>query len=94
MALKIKNFKMENGIEVKNVYAKITIAGTNKESANVRLSYFVDAEQTRPFYEHEYVFQPDMTDEGKNLWKQGYEYLKNHPDFAGAEDILEDGQHV
>ena len=91
MAFKI-NKTMENGITVNNAYAKIVSAGVSHDSANVRVAYFVDETQKVPFYQHEYIFAPDMNDNGKNLWKQAYEFLKVHPDFAGAEDILEDGQ--
>lgn len=88
------NKTMENGITVNNAYAKIISAGTNKINANIRVAFYVNNQQVTPFYQHEYVFQPDMTDAGENLWKQGYEYLKTHSDFVGAVDVLEDGQHA
>lgn len=90
----IKTIKMQNGLAVKGAYVRIISAGTDKIWANIRVGFFVTKNNEVPFYEHEYVFTPNMTDEGANLWKQGYEYLKNHPDFAGAEDILEDGQQA
>lgn len=86
MALKITK-KMDNGIVVENAYAKIVSAGTSKESTNIRVAYYVDPMQTVPFYEHEYVFKPDMTDNGENLWKQGYKYLKTMSDFEEAKDV-------
>ena len=85
MALKITK-KMDSGIVVKDAYVKIVSAGSSKTSTNIRLAYYVDSKQEVPFYEHEYVFKPDMTTEGKNLWEQGYEYLKTLPEFEEAED--------
>lgn len=86
MALKITK-KMDNGIIVENAYAKIISAGSSKESTNIRVAYYVDSTQEKSFYEHEYVFKPNMTDNGENLWKQGYEYLKTLPEFKNAENI-------
>lgn len=93
MALKITK-TMDNGITVNDAYVKIVSCGTNKGSANIKVAFYVNQNQEKSFYEHIYVFTPDMTDNGVNIWKQGYEYLKNHPDFEGAEDILEDGQQA
>lgn len=93
MALKL-NYTMKNGISVNNAYAKIVSAGTDKKWANIKVAYFVDKTQTIPFHQHEYIFKPDMTDKGVNLWKQGYAHLKTLDDFAGAVDVLEDGQQA
>lgn len=85
MALKITK-KMDNGIVVADAYAKIVSAGSSKTSTNIRVAFYVDPKQEVPFYEHEYVFKPNMTNKGKNMWKQGYEYLKTLPEFEEAED--------
>lgn len=93
MAMKM-TYKLDNGLIVPDAYIKIISAGTDKTCANVTIGVYVSEEQTEPVYTHAYIFAVDMTDNAKNIWKQGYDYLKSLPKFADAEDILEAGQHA
>jgi hypothetical protein len=95
MALQ-KNFTLNNGLEVPNAYIKIETLSSTKESATARIGVYVSKEkiQNGSVYEQYRIFTPDFTDEADNLWKQCYKYLKSLPEFAGAEDILEDGQQA
>lgn len=93
MAFKM-NVKMNNGITVNDAYVKIFNAGTDKNWANITVAYYVNKDMEESFYQHAYVFRANMQDGAENLWKQGYEHLKTLPEFADAEDTLEDGQHA
>jgi hypothetical protein len=83
---------MDNGLEVPNAYIKIISVGTDKTYANATIGVYVNEEQEEPVYTHAYVFGVDMTDNAKNVWKQGYDYLKSLPKFADAVDVLEENQ--
>jgi hypothetical protein len=93
MAMKM-TYKLDNGLIVPDAYIKIISAGTDKTYANVTIGVYVSEEQIEPVDTHAYIFAVDMTDNAKNIWKQGYEYLKSLDKFADAIDVMEEGQQA
>ncbi|UAK17547.1 hypothetical protein [Sporolactobacillus terrae] len=39
-----------------------------------------------------FQYVPDINDDAKNNFKQGYEFIKTQPGFENAIDVLEEGQ--
>jgi hypothetical protein len=93
MALQ-KTFISVHGIEIPNAYIRIDEQSGRVESINIRVRFYVSKElcdQNYPWIEEKlYSFVPDVSEGAPNNIKQGYEYLKTLPEFAGAIDILED----
>lgn len=81
------NFK---GIPLTNAYFQVTDFSGDKELLRFGVNTYAtrggDALQG-DIYQCAY----DLTS-GKNALCQAYEYLKTLPEFAGATDVLEDGQ--
>lgn len=85
MALKL-NVKLENGLFVTDAYCKIEQLEVNKKIATMLVGTFTDNENVIPIHEKIYIFTPDMRDNSKNIYAQGYDYLKTHADFKNATD--------
>lgn len=78
--------KLGNGLIVNDACCKIEQIEVNKKIATMIVGTFTDNENVIPINEKIYVFTPDMTDNSKNIFAQGYDYLKTHVDFKGAND--------
>lgn len=85
MALKM-DVKLDNGLTVSGAYIKIEQVSVNKNCATMLVGTFIDDKNTIPIYEKFYMFDPEMSDDSKNIYAQGYAYLKTHTDFKNAID--------
>lgn len=87
----LKEFDMGNGLQpVENAYHRIeTISGT-KNSLCITVSTYASQQiaipGTTPLMQKGHIFTPGL-DNPSNFIKQGYEYLKTIPEFAGAIDV-------
>lgn len=72
--------------EVSNGYLKIGYMHGNKDRMEFQLLYQKNAESPALSVQT-YTFVPSVEDGSENFVKQGYEYLKTLPEFAGAVDV-------
>lgn len=97
MAFQI-NAKLDNGLSIEKSYARIETVGGGRKGASIEIWYYLSRSKSRGDYEplkkEYYNFVPDITDEGKNFIKQGYDYLTDLPEFEYAIPILEGDQTV
>ena len=88
MALKIKT-NTQFGVELDEAYAKIICFNGNKETVDIMVGYYADANARElnmaPIKSENFnfVFNEDSQ---FNIIKQGYEYLKTLDEFKDAED--------
>lgn len=64
-------------------YIRVTSVKGSKDNLHANVE-FSSNDKTRSFFNRAYEFSHDMN--GENSIKQAYKALKNHPDFADAED--------
>lgn len=95
MALQ-QTLNFESGMVLENAYIRIFNLFGNKGQVTLSVVTFVNKDaalEGKPFVQaKEYYFQPNVLDDAPNFYKQGYEYLKEQPEFEGSIDVLEDGQ--
>ena len=82
------------GLEVPNAYIKINTLSGNKSMIEINVKTYVSREASKndmvPIVDTYMSFTPSVDDSAPNFIKQGYEYLKTLPTYAGAIDVLED----
>lgn len=74
--------------KVRGCYIKIERVNGTKENCMLYVSLSAPGFSGNQSFN----FTPDMTEGGENFIRQGYQYLKTLDMFAGATDILEEGQ--
>ncbi|MBV4422914.1 hypothetical protein [Clostridium tyrobutyricum] len=77
-----------------NAYLKVTDIFGTKEQIDFNLGVFKDNTKSTLLDSYHYSFKPDSSDNGKNIIKQCYEYVKKLPQYLDSVDILESGQTV
>ncbi|WP_303984669.1 hypothetical protein [Niallia circulans] len=75
---------------VKDAYFQIVKIEGNKEKMDIVLSVYKDNTKKYVLETRVYSFNPSVSFDSPNNFKQGYEYLKTLPEFDGAIDVLED----
>ncbi|MBN3848138.1 hypothetical protein G3N58_15055 [Paraburkholderia sp. Ac-20342] len=75
------------GIPIADAYIRVMYV-SGKKSVGVFVSLHVTREQDA-YDTREYNFTPNLTEP---ILQQAYDYLKAQPEFAGAVDVLEQGQ--
>ena len=76
---------------ITDAYIVISSVFASKELATITVQFKSDKDIKLT---KQYQFEPNMTDKGTNVIKQGYEYLKTLDEFKGATDVLETGQTI
>lgn len=97
MALQM-NVESVIGLTLPNAYIKIDFVSGNAASLSLTVSTYVSktvSDQAKNgekrWVEQRYIiFIPSVEDGSPNFIKQGYEYLKTLPEYAGATDVLEE----
>lgn len=83
--------KLNNGIELKDSYAKIGNISGDKECISFDLEYYLNQtirdEQKPPTAFETYVLNYDTN--GGCVFEQCYNHLKSLPEFVGCVDVLE-----
>lgn len=94
MAFKISYTAMAYGqqINFSDAYAEVVFITTDKTSLDAQVIIYTNEDKSAEIERKSYRIIPDVTDTGKNPFKQVYEHLKTLPEFVGAVDVLEDGQ--
>lgn len=88
MALQLDITKKVYGqnIIIKNAYHRVEEYGGNKKEMTFKLVSY-DSKIENVVEEKYYNFEPDVSDNSYNLFKQAYEYLKTKKEFELAVDI-------
>lgn len=90
MALE-RRVTLDNGIQLNNAYSVITWIEGNTERMVLHLSTFANKEaylnNLKAVDITLYEFVPDTAYNAKNYHIQGYEHLKNLPEFEGAVEV-------
>lgn len=89
MALQ-KDETLSNGISVASAYIRIDSMTGTKSSMQIVVSTYASkdmADLSREVTKKFYNFVPSVANDAPNYHKQGYEYLKTLPEFAGATDV-------
>lgn len=88
MALQQEKTVMLYGEEIKFNEAYHQIDGVNGSKLNIEITVVVykNAQKEIHIENRMYQFKPSVADDAPNYHKQGYEYLKTLPEFAGAVD--------
>lgn len=80
----------EDVVEKQNAYPQayfqITAIDGDKEKLKIRVTTYNDATKQQVIGQRFYAFTPSVADDSENFIRQGYEYLKTLPEFAGAAD--------
>ena len=80
----------EDVVEKQNAYTQayfqITAIDGDKEKLKIRVTTYNDATKQQVIGQRFYAFTPSVADGSENFIRQGYEYLKTLPEFAGAVD--------
>ncbi|MED4893002.1 MULTISPECIES: hypothetical protein [Heyndrickxia] len=96
MALQMDFTIPETGLTIHNAYIRIKYTTVSFDIQTVTLAIYVSKESesyNAPVYECVYSFQnPDLSDNGKNPYKQGYDFIKTKDEFKDAIDVLDPGQ--
>lgn len=90
-----KTVTLGNGLSITDAYIKIDKVLGTKTSMQLMVSVYTSqsaSEQYQPAQTYFYDFSSDYTDSAKNIFKQGYQYLKTLSNFSSATNILETGQ--
>lgn len=88
----------DNGLQTPEAYHRISGMFVTQSRVEFTLSSYASIEFFKennlaiPLFSKEYNFVPDVTEEAKNIFKQGYEYLFSLPEYKNAIDVLEEGQ--
>ncbi|WP_175855072.1 hypothetical protein [Burkholderia anthina] len=78
------------GINVDGAYCRVECMTVTKNEVTFSLRRYKD-NSGLPFFMEEYYTAPySLT--SFNPLQQAYDYLKDRPEFAGAVDVLEEGQ--
>lgn len=92
MALQITK-KLQNGLVAPDAYHRIDTVSGHSGSLIISVNCYASREmyeQGAPYLEQDlYTFAPDTSSNAKEVFTQGYEFLKNLPEFAEASDVLE-----
>lgn len=92
MALTL-NIELSSGIILDHAYCRIGSLSGDKNLLNITVNTYMDHDAVLSgkgtVQQSGYDFVPSVEDNAPNFIKQGYEYLKTLPEFAGATDILE-----
>lgn len=95
MALR-KSIETDMGFVAEDGYIRINSINGDKYNLVIEVYFFYNqayaTDNYAPFNSSRYFFTPDIKDDAKNFYKQGYEYLKTLPEFKDAIDVLEEGQ--
>lgn len=78
-------------VDVPNTYIKVTSVSATSDSAVAYVCLFC-ADKTTVIENRQYTFSPSVADGSVNFIKQAYDYLKTLSEYAGATDVLEEGQ--
>lgn len=73
-------------VELDCAYKKITHISGNKSSINITVTTYNNESKQEVVSKNSYTFTPSVADGSENFIRQGYEYLKTLPEFAGAAD--------
>jgi hypothetical protein len=97
MALQ-KTVTLNNGLQVQNAYIRIDTVSGYKSNITISVNSYVsqqDFKDGKGYLEQKfYNFIPNVEDDSKNIFKQGYYYLKTLDEYKDSIDILEEGQTV
>lgn len=89
MAIK-KDQNLENGLSVNDAYIRIDTVSGYKDEITISVNSYVNQESFvdgKPYLQHKlYKFKPNVESNAKELWTQGYEFLKSLEEYNGAED--------
>jgi len=86
MALQMDRELEGTGIAVSDAYMRVEAMGVPQhETLSFRLRSYTAAEGVSAFDDR--GFQCPYDWEGENVFKQAYEWLKEQPDFDGAQDV-------
>ncbi|MCC2381214.1 hypothetical protein LKM00_27865 [Bacillus wiedmannii] len=84
---------INNGIEVRNVYARVDTIQGNKDKIEFSLNYYVNREQYKGGFgylkQELYSYKPNVLDTSANFFKQAYDFLKTLDEFKNALSIDE-----
>lgn len=88
--------KLNNGLDLPNVYARIDSLNGSKKSIIFSLNYYASRKsfiEGNQFIQQErYTFTPSVEKNSENIFKQGYLYLKTLDEFKDAIAVFEEGQ--
>lgn len=90
MALQI-NIKTESGIVINNAYARVEdVSSSGKDLLSIRVRFYASQSHLEKGYnwieDKMYQLPLNVNDDAPNYHKQGYEYLKDLPEFTNAID--------
>ena len=75
-----------------DAYIAIESVNGDKNSMGLVVGIYDGRERVNKIKVFSHFFIPNVSDDADNIYKQGYNNLKNQPKFIGAIDILEEGQ--
>lgn len=89
-----RDFSLDSGLNFRNSYIRIdTISGYKEEliiSVNIYISREFFKEGKGYINQKSYMFKPSIAYGSENFIKQGYEYIKELPEFLGSMNVPED----
>lgn len=92
MALE-KKITLKNGLEVDNAYIRIDTISGYKGNLDISVNSYLskkDFEDGKELLSQKfYKFSPETNSNSKEIWTQGYEFLKTLKEYEGSIDILE-----
>jgi hypothetical protein len=96
MALQIKYKKEVFGQEIlfEKAYVEITFISGDKYNLDIYVTIYNNQSKQDVLDKTSYRFSLDITDNGLNPYKQGYNYMKTLEEYKDAIDVLEEGQTV
>lgn len=91
-----KNHKTSSGLNINNAYYRVTSLESDHKVTRFFLAVYVSRDEFlmgRGALELEnHLFNPDVSDDAPNFFRQAYAYLKSIDNYEDAVDVLEEGQ--
>jgi hypothetical protein len=85
MALSI-NYKTDSGINISSAYCRIDeIFIAQKTKLSINVGFYASGNDVVPF--HKEFFKTSYDHTASNPLEQGYEFLKNQPQFSESKDV-------
>lgn len=92
MALQ-QNQQLQNGLIANNAYIRIDTVSGYKGEITISVNSYVSRQaflDGAPYLEQKfYAFVPNTNPDAREMWTQGYEYLKTLDEYKDALDLFE-----